>query len=46
MAGSTPETFEPWITEAGLKTTGWWKSDDWREDNPSYQFYYLEIQHQ
>jgi methylase of polypeptide subunit release factors len=46
MAGSTPETFEPWITEAGLKITGHWKSSDWQEDNPSYQFYYLEIQHQ
>ena len=46
MAGSTPETFEPWITEAGLQITGWWKSNDWQNENPSYRFYYLEIQHQ
>ena len=46
MAGSTPETFEPWITEAGLQITGWWKSNDWQDENPSYRFYYLEIQHQ
>jgi methylase of polypeptide subunit release factors len=47
MYGSTVETFAPYIQDAGLVITDWFKSNDWwypPESDLSLKIYYIEIQ--
>lgn len=50
-AGSTIETFRPWIENAGLKITDSFKSERWYNTDqnldcwPKIQIYYIEIKH-
>jgi hypothetical protein len=50
-AGSTVETFRPWIEQAGLEITDTFNSPNWYKKNedpdhwPKIEIYYIEIQH-
>lgn len=42
-SGSRPETFAPFVREAGLLITDWWHSEKWFDPQTFTQIYYLEI---